>query len=91
MRAPAWLPRVLLESLLTVLRLSRLYDDQARYADRARAVAEMMYGEGYRDGPQQIARRTSNLLNLGLFRFRETELLRRYGQVLGSGPVARAP
>ena len=70
-----------------VLRYSRVYAQQDRYAEQTRAVSNLIYAELYRGGADGIASNHRNLAAIiHAFRFREAELLAVYDRTLSASP-----
>src|SRR5687768_1486085 len=68
-----------------VLRLSRVYAQQARYADQARIVGEIVYRELYAGGAESVLRNRRNLGGIiGTFWYREGQLVSTYDSVLAA-------
>jgi hypothetical protein len=66
-----------------VLRLSRVYAQQARYADQARVVGDIIYTELYRGGRESVLQNRRNLTGIiETFWYREGQLLGTYDSVL---------
>ena len=76
----------------TVLELSRLYAQQARYEAQVKAISELIYGELFRKGASEMAEDAEGLASLiGAFSYRETELVSIYDEMLAlleAGPEA---
>ena len=69
----------------TVLRLSRLYAQQDRYAEQTRSIAQILYSELYRGGPGAVVSNHRNLAAIiGTFRYRERQLLGVYDENLAA-------
>ncbi len=68
-----------------VLRLSRVYAQQARYGDQARIVGEILYAELYEGGRESVLQNRRNLTGIiETFRYREGQLLETYDSVLAA-------
>ncbi|HEX2217662.1 MAG TPA: hypothetical protein VHG35_02585 [Gemmatimonadales bacterium] len=71
-----------------VLRLSRVYAQQDRYAEQNRSFGEVLYSEIYRGGLTSVVENHRNLASIiGTFRYREGELLDLYDQTLSALPA----
>lgn len=72
----------------TVLRLSRVYAQQERYAEQARGIGDVLYAELYRGGMDAVLANHRNLAGLiSTFRYREDALLRQYADALPDAAV----
>ena len=68
-----------------VLRLSRVYAQQARYTDQARIVGEILYAELYEGGRESVLRNRRNLTGIiETFWYREGQLVGTYDSVLAA-------